>query len=304
MAKEKTLRIFCFGDSLTAGYSSNGAVYHPYSVAMTRKLSADLSNTQIIVADNGMPGDVVSQGAFAQRFETEVRQDTYDWVIILGGTNDLSLNVPPERIFASLKSVWDSALAKGCRVLALTVPERELTTSDDQRKRLNTLILKHEAPNLWVYFLFFPFFVFPFFVCSAYPPFFRDRDFPIVHTPKYLEYILHEILAIKLPWLFANQNHSRAFDLAARIPFHDLNERERRRYWDDGVHLTPAGYDWMGGFVAEALGNYVELERNPHSRRSRRTKRSTDEAVSFEEESGDPRDLRAGYVFVRLRDLD
>ncbi|TDZ26055.1 hypothetical protein Cob_v001074 [Colletotrichum orbiculare MAFF 240422] len=244
MAKEKTLRIFCFGDSLTAGYSSNGAVYHPYSVAMTRKLSADLSNTQIIVADNGMPGDVVSQGAFAQRFETEVRQDTYDWVIILGGTNDLSLNVPPERIFASLKSVWDSALAKGCRVLALTVPERELTTSDDQRKRLNSLILKHEAPNF------------------------------------------------------------RAFDLAARIPFHDLNERERRRYWDDGVHLTPAGYDWMGGFVAEALGNYVELERNPHSRRSRRTKRSTDEAVSFEEESGDPRDLRAGYVFVRLRDLD
>lgn len=72
MAEEhKTLRICCFGDSLSAGYSSNGTVFHPYSIALTKKLSRDLSNTQVVAVDYGMPGDVVSQGAFAQRFETE-----------------------------------------------------------------------------------------------------------------------------------------------------------------------------------------------------------------------------------------
>lgn len=71
MAKEETLRIFCFGDSLTAGYSAYGTVYHPYSIALTEKLSKDLSNTQVIAVDNGMPGDVVTQGAFAKRFESE-----------------------------------------------------------------------------------------------------------------------------------------------------------------------------------------------------------------------------------------
>lgn len=71
MAKEKTLRIFCFGDSLTAGFSAYGSVYHPYSIALTQKLSKDLSHTQVIATDNGMPGDVVTQGAFAQRFASE-----------------------------------------------------------------------------------------------------------------------------------------------------------------------------------------------------------------------------------------
>lgn len=70
--ERETLRICCFGDSLTAGYSSNGGVsYYTYSVALTRRLSEVLSNTQVVAVDNGMPGDVVSQAAFAQRFETE-----------------------------------------------------------------------------------------------------------------------------------------------------------------------------------------------------------------------------------------
>lgn len=71
MSKDKTLHIFCFGDSLTAGYSAYGTVYHPYSIALTKKLSRDLSDTQVVATDNGMPGDVVSQGAFAKRFESE-----------------------------------------------------------------------------------------------------------------------------------------------------------------------------------------------------------------------------------------
>ncbi|KAH0434406.1 gdsl-like lipase [Colletotrichum camelliae] len=258
MAKEKTLRIFCFGDSLTAGFSAYGSVYHPYSIALTQKLSKDLSNTQVIATDNGMPGDVVTQGAFAQRFASEVNSVSfdsaagksvpavYDWVIILGGTNDLAYSVPPEKIFQSLLAVYNTALEKGSKVLALTVPETAIKHEkvDAARSKLNNAILSHEAPNYY------------------------------------------------------------AFDLNARIPYHALPDRERKKYWDDSVHFTPAGYDWMGGHIAEALGNFIELERDPNSRRSRRTKRYKEEDISFDEESGDPRSLSEGYVFVRMRDLD
>ncbi|OLN88813.1 hypothetical protein CCHL11_01926 [Colletotrichum chlorophyti] len=245
MPKDHTLRIFCFGDSLTAGYSSYGAVYRPYSVALVERLSRDLRSTQVVAVDNGMPGDVVSQGAFAQRFESEVGQTKYDWAIILGGTNDLAYNVPPQRIFDSLRRVYDSALARGIKVLALTVPECSAKNADlDARRReLNAAILSHKAQNY------------------------------------------------------------HAFDLNPRIPYHALTDRERARYWDDGLHLTPAGYDWMGTHVADALGDLVELERNPDSRRSRRARRTAEEEVSFEEESGDPSALSEGYVVVRMRDL-
>jgi lysophospholipase L1-like esterase len=49
-----------------------------------------------------------------------------------------------------------------------------------------------------------------------------------------------------------------AFDLNKAIPYHSLTDDERKRYWDDGLHLTPAGYDWMGGHVGDAL---VEIIR-------------------------------------------
>ncbi|KAK1600628.1 GDSL-like Lipase/Acylhydrolase [Colletotrichum navitas] len=246
MSEGKTLRVFCFGDSLTAGYSAYGAVYHPYSIALTKKLSRDLSDTRVIATDNGMPGDLVSQGAFAKRFESETSQAAYDWVIVLGGTNDLAYSVPPERIFESLRQVYDSAIAKGAKVLALTVPEcaNQDDELDSRRRQLNNAILTHQSPDY------------------------------------------------------------HAFDLNPRIPYHSLTERERQRYWDDGLHLTVAGYDWMGTHVAEALGDLVELERNPNSRRARRARRHVEEEICFDEEDGDPRSLSGGYVFVRMRDLN
>ncbi|OHF01337.1 GDSL-like Lipase/Acylhydrolase [Colletotrichum orchidophilum] len=246
MSKDKTLRIFCFGDSLTAGYSSYGAVYHPYSVALTKMLAVYLPDTQIVATDNGMPGDVVSQGAFAQRFESEATQAQYDWVILLGGTNDLAFNVPTEKIFDSLRRVYDSAIAKGSKVLALTVPERSAKSEelDARRRQLNNAILSHQSSNY------------------------------------------------------------HAFDLNPRIPYHSLTERERKRYWDDGLHLTPAGYDWMGTHIAAALRDFIELERNPQSKRAQRARRNVEEEISFDEEDGDPRSLSEGYVFVRMRDLN
>ncbi|PHH51080.1 hypothetical protein CFIMG_004318RA [Ceratocystis fimbriata CBS 114723] len=44
-----------------------------------------------------------------------------------------------------------------------------------------------------------------------------------------------------------------AFDLHTRIPYHSLDDQSRELYWNDGLHLTEDGYDWMGGFIADEL---------------------------------------------------
>lgn len=109
---KKPLRILCFGDSLTAGYYGRGTGYQPYSEVLTTKLRAAFPNRDVAVFENGMPGDVVSFGAFTQRLGEECKsapslrghrlqahvlnktceravrraKAPFDWVIILGGT--------------------------------------------------------------------------------------------------------------------------------------------------------------------------------------------------------------------------
>lgn len=91
----------------------------------------------------------------------------YDWVIILGGTkyitlpilpclfdltkanfatSDIGMGVPIEKTFEALKKIWDSALVKGTKVLALTIPETR--TRIAARDKLNSMILSHKAKNL------------------------------------------------------------------------------------------------------------------------------------------------------------
>ena len=42
-------------------------------------------------------------------------------------------------------------------------------------------------------------------------------------------------------------------DLDKAIPFHTMNNTERDLIWDDGVHLTPAGYDRMATTIFDTL---------------------------------------------------
>ncbi|KAM0276108.1 hypothetical protein ACHAQH_007081 [Verticillium albo-atrum] len=105
-----------------------------------------------------------------------------------------------------------------------------------------------------------------------------------------------------------------AFDLASAIPYHTLPRPKRDLYWDDGVHLTPSGYEWMGGHVADALIKIMIEEATTAasagaggvhgSRRARRMLRYAKDELMFEEETGDPSLLHEGYVIVRLKDLN
>jgi len=72
------------------------------------------------------------------------------------------------------------------------------------------------------------------------------------------------------------------FDLKSAIPYHSLSDAERRKYWNDGIHLTPAGYDWMGGHIANALIDI--LKREPEDERPSFRREYDDEKSSLKRE--------------------
>lgn len=70
-------------------------------------------------------------------------------------SSDIAFRVPPQEIFKKLTEVWDIPLRRGCKVLALTVPDvvgdsKFKMRGDADRKVLNELIMGYKKPNLWV----------------------------------------------------------------------------------------------------------------------------------------------------------
>ena len=76
----------------------------------------------------------------------------YDWVIVQAGGNDLGWDRTPTDILEAIKKVWDLALGKGAKVLALTVTEHaEASKRNLERMReLNEMILGHEQSGFFV----------------------------------------------------------------------------------------------------------------------------------------------------------
>ncbi|KAL8783880.1 MAG: hypothetical protein Q9213_004298 [Squamulea squamosa] len=177
----KSLRILCFGDSLTAGYSSYGYSHYPYAAQIRKELKKAFPATEVDVVVSGLSGDCVIAGQFLRRIKGMCATDDYppyDWIIVLGGTNDMAWSESPDKIYQ--ENVWTVALNTGAHVLALSVLEAEHTSGGivERRNKLNGMIAQHSE---------------------------------------------------------------------------DRCETMRPRIWDDGLHLTMAGYEMMGEAIATKL---------------------------------------------------
>jgi len=112
--------IICFGDSLTVGYQSPTPVnpeYRetPYGEYLQGKLGP---NRWVVVS--GLNGELTAE--MVNRFRRDVLERSPQYVIILGGTNDLGWNRTPSAIFHNLTIMYDQAQAVGILPVAVTVP--------------------------------------------------------------------------------------------------------------------------------------------------------------------------------------
>lgn len=151
-----TLNILSFGDSLTAGFSHVGVPDHPYGLSLETSLRAKFPELNVTVDVQGRGGDLVISppGQFLPRIKNIYRKkslQSYDFAIILGGTNDLSVKTQTINIWPALQKVWSVPLSHSTKVLAMTVPECGNCDSkfNAERDALNLLILGEKTKNLY-----------------------------------------------------------------------------------------------------------------------------------------------------------
>ncbi|KAH7419702.1 SGNH hydrolase-type esterase domain-containing protein [Cadophora sp. MPI-SDFR-AT-0126] len=152
----KPLHVLCFGDSLTEGYSMYGMQWTPYSETLQTRLDEQLGNEwKVNIDTDGVSGQLVTAG-FRKRMEglygvKRTRESPYDWVIFLGGTNDLAYSLSPTKIHDEIKAITALPLETGAKVLLMTVPECGVKNKklDERRNELNSLIKGDERDGVY-----------------------------------------------------------------------------------------------------------------------------------------------------------
>ncbi len=124
------INIVCFGDSLTLGYLSPTRdlpfpEHVPYGTYLQEWLGA---NGDVVI--HGVCGETTQD--MRTRFRAQVLDLLPQVVIILGGTNDLGVNLPSVTIFENLRFFYEAAQARGILPIAVTIPSlREDIWQDD-----------------------------------------------------------------------------------------------------------------------------------------------------------------------------
>ncbi|XP_065053254.1 uncharacterized protein LOC135682333 [Rhopilema esculentum] len=214
------MNILCFGDSLTAGYHNHGKAFSPYGNHL-KQLISYATRIPVSTTIKGIVGEMTHKQMVSRLPEILGNNSVFDWVIILGGTNDILhvKNFADDQEFLNqLESVWQPRITKdieklhniahsyGARSMLLTVPEN--------------------AIEVW---------------------------------PEYRILMTMRTKINNALRQFANQNRDKILfcDLAKRLPRHSLTPQQEALFWDDHLHMTPRGYDRMAEEVFKCLKPYI-----------------------------------------------
>ena len=155
-----SIRLICFGDSLTAGFQSPTrdnpqGLSTPYGEWVQERLGAAGQ-----VRISGICGELT--GEMTMRFRQDVLAHQPHYVVILGGTNDLGWDGSPSEIMRNLVKMYELTLAAGGVPVPVTVPSLRVEEAEssregeewvgghlERRRELNATILDYaRAKNL------------------------------------------------------------------------------------------------------------------------------------------------------------
>jgi lysophospholipase L1-like esterase len=125
-----TLKIVCFGDSLTLGYQSPTLRSPLVENIPYGNYLQDWLDDRGCVLVHGVCGETTQD--MRLRFQEDVLAHLPQVAIILGGTNDLGWGTSPPVIFENLRVFYEQAQAHGILPVAVTVPSlRDDIEQDD-----------------------------------------------------------------------------------------------------------------------------------------------------------------------------
>lgn len=215
------LRILCFGDSLTAGYNKHGKNFYPYCSPLGNILRYQ-SGLNIYTEAKGIVGEMAHK-QMTHRLPLVLGNATmqYDWIMILGGTNDI-LHVKnfgdDDEFLNQLETIWQPRITKdierlhdiaykyGAHTMLLTVPENSI--------------------EAW----------------PEYHPLLKMRE------------KINEALR---DFAYGSKGKTVLCDLAKLVPRRSLSPTMENILWDDHLHMTPQGYTKMAQAVSECLKPYL-----------------------------------------------
>lgn len=87
--------------------------YYPYADHLRVGLEHSLSSSNIDIVVDGFSGDEVVDGDYLDRIRS-FQEEKFDWIIIMGGTNDIGWGKKPEVIYEGLSEYF---LAFSCPIL-------------------------------------------------------------------------------------------------------------------------------------------------------------------------------------------
>jgi lysophospholipase L1-like esterase len=103
---DSIIKILCFGDSLTKGYYSNGHKYCPYSKILEVYLKEYYKYNNFQIIEEGKDGECVVD-EMENRLENILNENNFDYVILLGGLNDLGSDEKVDNIGKAFKNIYN-----------------------------------------------------------------------------------------------------------------------------------------------------------------------------------------------------
>lgn len=143
----KQVNILCFGDSLTRGYLNYGMIHIPYRDTLKQLIEKDYGEKiSLKIIESGVDGELVTD-TMLNRITNILKQNSFDMVVFLGGTNDIGHGKSVESITNAMTKIYDTAIKTyKCQLITVTVPPclHSFKAIDQKRNELNDFIRKQE----------------------------------------------------------------------------------------------------------------------------------------------------------------
>lgn len=219
--KDDHIEILALGDSLTEGLYNwpVSTMFHPYTIKVQELFDMNHGEKNVAVLNAGESGNKVKK--IRERLHNYLLNGTLNFVIILAGTNDYI------------------RVIKDTREPTATLPD----VSETSKKIFHGIRLLHEACHLKNISTG---------VITIPEIKFERSDHLNVFKP--LRVSINELLK---EYVSRNKRNTILIDLAHHLEKLTALAREDARIWDDGIHMTPYGYDKMGEFIFDTIASYV-----------------------------------------------
>ena len=282
-ALPKSLRILCFGDSLTAGYTMCGYEHYPYADHLRAGLEHMLSSSHVDVEVAGLSGDQV-RGQYLNRIRAKcpiTKGRRYDWVIVMGGTNDLGWGQHPEAIYEGLSKSLRHRSRNNNSQRANHLSFVQPTNAESKCEcEVFEILIDLEIAKVWKVALDTGANVLALNVLEAAassPRMIEKRNQLNSMIMSHHEDRLYACFVLQSqslhPSLLGFRGDtdlytSYSFDLYSAIPYATLDDATKAKLWDDGLHLTGQGYKVMGDVIAVRLFEILQSLQEPKDEES------------------------------------